>query len=207
MSTGTPEGPTDAAPLPAHRTDRGGWRSTSAQGLLLARWVAGEVAAARVDGFAWLAWVLGALGLAAMGLSIPVDPGWPLIALGALLVLVAVAVRLGLLLAVVVLRRLALPRRARHLRADAAAARGRLGDVLADAGVPVSLGEALGFTWALARGRRPHARALGDLGGLTRRLLEAAEIAHLRSRLAEAAGGAPPAADAGGDGPQEGTPR
>lgn len=207
MTAGTSEASAVPAGEPRRGTDRGGWRSTSVQGLLLARWVAGEVAAARLDRFAWVAWALGALGLGAMALSLPVDPGWPLIALGTLLVPAAVAVRLGLLLAVVVLRRLALPRRARHLRADAAAARGRLGDVLADAGVPVSLGEALGFTWALARRRRPQARALGDLRGLTRRLLEAAEVVHLRSRLAEAAGGPRPAPDADGDGPRAGTPR
>ncbi len=187
--------------------DVGGWRATSAQGLVLARWVAAEVAAQRVDGFAWVAWVLGVLGLVAMGLSLPIDPGWPLIALGALLVLSAVAVRLALALGVAVLRRLALPRRARHLRADAAAARGRLRDVLVDSGIPVSLGHAVGFVWALVRGHRPHARVAGELGGLTGRLLDAAEVARLRARLAEAAGGPAAAPDARRDGSPDEAPR
>ncbi len=182
--------------------DVGGWRTTSAQGLVLARWAAAEVAAQRVDGLAWVAWILGALGVAAMGLSLPVDPGWPLVVVGALLLASALALRLALALVAALLRRLALPRRARHLRADAAAARGRLREVLDESGIPVSLGHALGFVWARVRGRRPHAEVVGELRGLTGRLVSAAEVAHLRTRLAQAAGAsAEPGDDASPDGP------
>lgn len=194
--------PDDAAAARGERADAGGWRSTSAQGLVLARWVAAEVAAQRVLGLAWVAWVVAAVALVAAGLSIPADPGWPLVALTVLLLLGAVGFRLGLAVAVFVLRRLALPRRARHLRADAVAARGRLRQELSASGVPVSLRHAAAFVWALARGRRPHARVLGDLRGLSTRLVAATEVAHLRGRLAEAV--APTTAPDGGpeDGPR-----
>ncbi|MGI8937990.1 MAG: hypothetical protein ACR2JF_07240 [Iamia sp.] len=181
------------------RADRGGWRSTSAQGLMLARWVAAEVAAQRVLGLAWVAWLLGLVALAAVALSLPVDPGWPLVGLGVVLLVVAIGFRLVLAVLAAVLRRLALPRRARHLRADAAAARVRLRQELAASGVPVSLGHAAAFVWALARGRRPHARVVGDLRGLSTRLVAAAEVAHLRARLAEAVTPAP-APDGGPEG-------
>jgi hypothetical protein len=86
-----------------------------------------------------------------------------------------------------ILRRLALPRRARHLRAESAAARARLRDAVAEAGVPVSVGAAVGFVRDLARGRRPHAGVAGNLRGLTQRLSGVAEIDRLRELLAEAA--------------------
>jgi len=165
----------------------GGWAATASQGLLLARWVAAELVAQRVEGLALVAWIVGAVGLAALGLSIPVDPGWPLIVLGVLLVLLAGTGRLLIAVVAAILRRLALPRRARHLRAESAAARARLRDAVAEAGVPVSVGAAVGFVRDLARGRRPHAGVAGNLRGLTHRLSGVAEIDRLRELLAEAA--------------------
>lgn len=161
-----------------------GWAATAAQGLLLARWVAAEVAAQRVEGFAWLAWLTGGVGivLALVGLAF-----WPLIVLGVLVVLAAVAGRLALAGAAWVLRRLALPRRARHLRTEAGAARARLTEALGAAGVPVTLRTALRFVADLARGRRPHAGVATNVKALTGRLGQVAEVERLRVLLAEAA--------------------
>jgi hypothetical protein len=149
--------------------------------------MAAELVAQRIDGFAWIAWASGATGLALFGLSVPVDPGWPLIALGVLLVLGAVVGRLGLAVAAWVVRRLALPRRARHLRSEVAAARGRITDAVAAAGVPVSPWAALRFVVALALGRRPHAGVAGRLRDVAVRLDEIAEVHRLRRALDEAA--------------------
>lgn len=168
------------------RPDRG-WAATASQGLLLARWIAAELVAQRIEGLAVVAWVVGALGLVCLGLSLPVDPGWPLIALGVLLVVIAVAGRLVIALATALVRRLALPRRARPLRQESAAARGRLRDAVVEAGVPVSIGAAFRFLRALARGRRPHAGVAANLGELSHRLAGVAEVDRLRTSLAEAA--------------------
>ncbi len=191
----------DGVATGARRGDGGGWWSTSVQGLVLARWVAAEVAAQRILRLAWVAWILGLVALVAVGFSLPADPGWPLVVVAVVLALVAIGFRLVLALAAAVLRRLALPRRARHLRADAAAARQRVRLELAASGVPVSLGHAAGFVWALARGRRPHARVAGDLRGLSTRLVAAAEVAHLRGRLAEAVAPEPSPVSTSGDEP------
>jgi len=185
-STG-PEVGTDPTAFAPTGPDGGGWAATASQGLLIARWVAAELAAQRVEGFAFVAWIAGAVGLGCLGLSLPVDPGWPLVVLGVLLVLLAVAGRLALALAAAVLRHLALPRRARHLRGEAAAARGRLRDAMADSGVPVSLGAAVRFVVALARGRRPHAGVAGNLRALAGQLDRVPEIERLRASLAAAA--------------------
>ena len=106
--------------------DPGGWRATSAQGLLLARWTAGELAAQWVTGLARWAWLVAGLAVVVAAVSLPVDPDWPFVTLGVLLLLGAAAFRLTLALASWLLRRLALPRRARHLRAESAAARHRV---------------------------------------------------------------------------------
>lgn len=180
-----PAAPT-VTPAPSE-TDRGGWAATASQGLLLGRWVAAELAAQRVDGLAIVAWITGAIGLLCLGASIPVDPGWPLILLGVVLVLVAGAGRLALALAAAVLRRLALPRRARHLRPEAAAARARLREAIGQAGVPVSFGAAVRFVAALARGRQPHAGVAGNVRELSGRLAHITELERLRTLLAEAA--------------------
>lgn len=176
-----------AVALAPSETDRGGWAATASQGLLLGRWVAAELAAQRVDGMAIVAWITGAIGLLCLGASIPVDPGWPLILLGVVLVLVAGAGRLALALAAAVLRRLALPRRARHLRPEAAAARARLREAIGQAGVPVSFGTAVRFVAALARGRQPHAGVAGNVRELSGRLAHITELERLRTLLAEAA--------------------
>ncbi len=183
--------------------DVGGWRSTLGQGLVLARWTAAELVAQRIDGFAWIAWAAGATGLALFGLSVPVDPGWPLIALGVLLVAGAVVGRLGLAIAAWIVRRLALPRRARHLRGEVSAARGRLTDAVAAAGIPVSPWAALRFVVALALGRKPHAGVAGRLKDVALHLDEVAEVHRLRQALYEAAtptGGAPGGSTADPDG-------
>lgn len=177
-------GPDDPGP----DGDPGGWRATSAQGLLLARWTAGELAAQWVSGLARWTWLVAGLAVLVAAVSIPVDPDWPFVALGVLLLLGAAAFRLTLALASAILRRLALPRRARHLRAESAAARQRVRTELEQSGVPVSIRHAVGFLWALVRGRRPHARVTEDLSGFTSRMVSAAELAHLRARLAEGAG-------------------
>lgn len=208
MSPTPPDDPPTPRPVPAAQpsppgpgatagqaADGGGWRSTASQGLLLARWTAAEVAAARVTGLAWVAWACAGVGLLALLLSIPADPGWPLTVLGIVLVLIGLGVRLTLALTSAILRRLGLPRRARHLRGEAVAARHRLLTVLAETGIPVSLRHAVGFVWALARGRRPHAQVASEVGGLSGRLLEAAEVARLRARLAEAVAPPPPGDD------------
>lgn len=175
----------DAPPRAAARD--GGWAATASQGLLLARWVAAELVAQRIEGLAMIAWIVGGLGLVCIGLSFPVDPGWPLVALGGVLVLLAVIGRLVIAVAAGIVRRLALPRRARHLRQESVAARGRLLDAVAQAGVPVSAGAALRFLRALARGRRPHAGVAGELGQLTHHLAGMAEVDRLRASLAQAA--------------------
>jgi len=173
--------------LDAEGHGSGGWPATASQGLLLARWIAAELVAQRVAGFALVAWIVAGLGIVALGASIPVDPGWPLVVLAVGALVIAAAGRLVIAATVFVLRRLALPRRARHLRPEAAAARARLRGGLADAGVPVSISAAARFVWALARGRRPHAGVAGNLRGLSGRLAEVAEIDRLRVLLAEAA--------------------
>jgi hypothetical protein len=146
--------------------------------------VAAELAAQRVEGFAVLAWVVGLVGVALVLVGLLF---WPLIVLGVLAVLVAVAGRLALAAGAWVLRRLALPRRARHLRAEAAAARGRLREALAATGLPVSFRAALRFVLALARGQHPHTGVAGNLRELSGRLGQVAEIDRLRVLLAEAA--------------------
>lgn len=173
---------------PTSGADAGGWRATSAQGLLLARWTAGELAALWFTGLARWAWLVGGLALVVGALSIPVDPGWPLVVLGVVLLVGAGAFRLTLALVSMILRRLALPRRARHLRAEGTAARRRLRAELEHSGVPVSIRQTVGFLWALLRGRRPHAGVTEDLRGFSARLVSTAELAHLRDRLAEASG-------------------
>lgn len=178
--------------------DVGGWRSTLGQGLVLARWTAAELVAQRIDGFAWMAWAAGATGLTLFGLSAPVDPGWPLIALGVLLVLGAVVGRVGLAVAAWIVRRLALPRRARHLRGEVSAARGRLTDALTEAGLPVSPWAALRFVVALALGRKPHAGVAARLKEVALHLDEVAEVHRLRQALYEAAG--PAGGSTGGGG-------
>jgi hypothetical protein len=178
--------------------DVGGWRSTLGQGLVLTRWMAAELVAQRIDGFAWMAWAAGATGLTLFGLSVPVDPGWPLIALGVLFVLGAVVGRVGLAVAAWVVRRLALPRRARHLRGEVAAARGRLSDAVGAAGFPVSLWAALRFVVALALGRKPHTGVAGRLKDIAVNLDEVAEVHRLRQALYEAA--APAGGSTGGSG-------
>ncbi|HYI62459.1 MAG TPA: hypothetical protein VEW93_11720 [Acidimicrobiales bacterium] len=180
---GPPPGPPDGLAAAATAGD-GGWAATASQGLVLARWVAAEVAAQRLEGFAVVAWIVGLAGLA-VGLAGILF--WPLVVLGVLVVLAAVAGRLALAAGAWALRRLALPRRARHLRAEAAAARGRLKEALAAAGVPVSLRAALRFVVALARGRRPQAGVATNLRALSGRLGEVAEIERLRRSLADAA--------------------
>lgn len=185
---------------PGGARDPGGWRATSAQGLLLARWTAGELAAQWVTGLARWSWLVAGLAVVVAAVSLPVDPDWPFVALGVLLLLGAAAFRLTLALASWILRRLALPRRARHLRAESAAARQRVRAELEQSGVPVSIRHAFGFLWALVRGRRPHAPVTEDLRGFTTRVVSAAELAHLRDRLAEGTAG-------GEDGPAEGADR
>jgi hypothetical protein len=165
--------------------DEGGWAATASQGLLLARWVAAEVAAQRVEGFALVAWIVFGVGLAVAVVGVIVF--WPLIVLGVLAALAALVGRLALAAGAWILRRLALPRRARHLRVEARAAGARLKEALAAAGVPVSLGAALRFVAALARGRRPHAGVAGNLRELSGRLGQVAEVERLRVLLAEAA--------------------
>lgn len=176
-----------AAMAPSTAAPDRGWATTASQGLLLVRWIAAELVAQRIEGLAVVAWVVGALGLVCLGLSLPVDPGWPLIALGVPLVVVAVIGRLLIALATALVRRLALPRRARHLRQESAAARGRLRDAVAEAGVPVSIGAAFRFLRALARGRHPHAGVASNLGELSHRLAGVAEVDRLRASLAQAA--------------------
>ena len=177
----------EVEPAAATGRDVGGWGSTAAQGLLLARWIAGELVAERINRVAWVAWVAGAIGLAIAGLALPFEPDWPFLTLAALLVLGALTGRLVLALVVGLLRRLALPRRARHLRREAKAARSRLTEALGATGVPVTVGQAAGFVWALLRHRRPHAGVLGDLRTLVTEVTSIPEVDHLRTSLAEAA--------------------
>lgn len=174
-----------AAPV---QGDRGGWRATADQGLLLARWVAGELAAQWVEKWAFWPWVIGAVGLVSLGLSIPIDPGWPFIALGILLMGIAIGWRLTLAVVAWAIRRVALPRRARALRAEVGAARARLHDALEDTGTPISISGATRFAWDLFRGRRPHSAAARNLLGLISHLDDIAEIDRLRQVLADAAG-------------------
>ncbi|HXH56795.1 hypothetical protein [Iamia sp.] len=195
-----PSAPVTIAPAEA---DRGGWATTASQGLLLGRWVAAELAAQRVEGIAIVAWITGAIGLLCLGASIPVDPGWPLILLGVVLVLIAGSGRLALALAAAVLRRLALPRRARHLRPEAAAARARLREAIGEAGVPVTFRAAVRFVAALARGHQPHAGVAGNVRELARRLGHITEVERLRTLLAEAAPVPPWLARRAGAGPSE----
>lgn len=177
----------EAGAAPGDGPGDGGWRSTAGQGLLLARWVAGEVAAQWVERFTLWPWVIGAVGVACLGLSLPVDPGWPLIVLGVVLVGGALALRLAMAAAAALLRRLSLPRRARHLRRELSDLRSRLATSLQEAGVPVSPLAAARFGWDLFRGRRPHAGVAGDLLALIARLGDVAELARLRDELAAAA--------------------
>lgn len=206
---GRPPGTGPSAPASApvaiapSEADRGGWATTASQGLLLGRWVAAELAAQRVEGIAIVAWISGAIGLLCLGASIPVHPGWPLILLGVVLVLIACIGRLALALAAAVLRRLALPRRARHLRPEAAAARARLREAISEAGVPVTFGAAVRFVAALARGRQPHAGVAGNLRELSHRLGHITEVERLRTLLAEAAPVPPWLARRAGAGPSE----
>jgi len=171
--------------------DRGGWRSTADQGLLLARWIAGELAAQWVEKFAWWPWLVGAAGLVSLGISIPVDPGWPFIVLGIVLMGIAIGWRLTLAVVAWALRRLALPRRARPLRSEIGAARARLQEALADTGAPVTISGVMRFGWDLFRGRRPHATTARRLLGLVTHVGDLAEIDRLRRALAEAADGGP----------------
>lgn len=175
-----------AAVSRARSADVGGWRSTLNQGLVLSRWTAGEVVAQRIEGFAWIAWVSGAIGLGLFALSLPVDPGWPLITLGVVMVLGGVLGRLTLALAAGLVRRLALPRKARHLRSELAAARGRVTDAVADAGIPVTVGAALRFVVALALGRKPHQGVATKLKDLALHLDEVAEVHRFRQALDQA---------------------
>lgn len=183
---GVPALPPDAGGPDDGQGD-GGWRSTTGQGLLLARWAAGEVAAQWVERFTFWPWIVGAVGVACLGLSLPVDPGWPLIVVGVVLVAGALALRLAMAAAAALLRRLSLPRRARHLRRELSDLRSRLATSLQEAGVPVSPVAATRFAWDLFRGRRPHAGVARELVALTGRLGDVTELARLRDELAAAA--------------------
>lgn len=193
--TGAPPGratgggplPDDTLPAGGVTSGDGGWRSTTAQGLLLARWVAGEVAAQWVERFTLWPWVIGTVGVVCLGLSLPVDPGWPLIVLGVVLVGAALVLRLAMAAVAALLRRLSLPRRARHLRRELSDLRSRLATALEEAGVPVSPVAAARFGWDLFRGRRPHSGVARDLLAVTARLGDVTELARLRDELAAAA--------------------
>jgi hypothetical protein len=172
--------------LAEERAGRSPLRSHAGYVMLLARWVAAHVAIARIEFFWWVKWALAIAGLAAVAGTLVVEPDWPLLVLAAVLVTTAAGVAVVGWVAVRVLRRLSLSRRARPLGAELEAARERLLDEVAAAGVPVSLWAAVGFVVALARGRRPQAGVLTNLRGVAGRLDEIVDRDRLRGALGDA---------------------
>lgn len=187
----SPVGGPDAFLGRAHPDGNGardrGWTATAGQGYILTRWVAAELAAARVEGFRLVAGGVAVLGVAIALLALVVDPDWPFLVVGAVLAVLALGAVVGLTIAAWTLRRLALPRRARHLRAELARSRALLRAAIAETGLPVSLTAAVRFVIDLARGRRPHGGVASRLAALTAQLGERTDLARLRAALAEAA--------------------
>ncbi|MEJ7582679.1 MAG: hypothetical protein WKF43_01080 [Acidimicrobiales bacterium] len=127
-----------------------------AYALLLTRWVAAQVAIARLEPFRWVAAAGAGLGVMVMGGALLFDPDWAFLVAGTLLTATAGGFGLLLLAVIGLLRRWSLSRRARPLRAELEQTKGRLLSELAAGGVPVSLWRLVLFVVALARGRRPH---------------------------------------------------
>ena len=146
----------------------------------LARMVVAVAIEQRALRLRWIGAILAVLGVA----PLVQGPRW----VGVLAIVVGGAIWLAVTSVVRLAVRLLMPPPVRQLRADIDDLTGQVREAARDIGVPVSIPDGLRFAWALARGRRPHARVLADVHSLA----AAVEGVVDDETLARVLGGAPP---------------
>jgi hypothetical protein len=167
------------------------WTKAAAWAALVARWLAAQFVLRRLELVQKVVLVALAVvaGLAALSIyaSTRFDPDWPWLGLSTLLVLCGIASIVVVRIAVWIVRRLALSRKARPIAGVLATSKDRMLAELDGAGAPVSVLGATRFLWAAVRGRQPH-RGLPDrLKAVVARSDEVLDLPSIRATLDGAA--------------------
>lgn len=199
MTSDHPERPIDGnRPEPAvgppdevHRsgaegTRSSGWSSRAGWALLVARWVAAQIAIHRLAPVRRILAVVTALSIPLYGVALLVDPDWPWVTLGSLVLLTAGTATALLTAFMWALNRLALPRRARQLRFALDSAHTRVMAEVGSSGIPLSVGGAVRFVLALVRRQAPHREIAQRLLAITGHLDEVLETSEIRAALEQA---------------------
>ena len=184
-----PKGPSPQPERPA--VDGLDWKEGAQWALLLTRWIAAQVAVKRLEALRVVPVVAIGLGVLAFIGSFLLEPDWPWLIAGGLLLLFGGVVLLVVTVLIAVVRRLALARKARPLASALTAAKDDVIAEVAAAGVPVSLWTLVRFVLDAARGRAPHRGVVDRLGGVAQRLDQLVDTRALRATLGPGPGAAP----------------